>query len=75
MSDFPKQEPFSFSDADAAKRLRDRVSRDIADVLDAGDGEYANDLLPIYRWLNAVTAEETNTHDQEAANALRKGDL
>ena len=51
--------PFTFSDADAAERLLNRVARDIAEVLDANDKDYADDLMPIYRWLGAVIADDT----------------
>ena len=52
------QGPFTFSDAEAAERLLNRVSRDIAAVLDANDKDYADDLIPIYRWLVAVIADD-----------------
>jgi hypothetical protein len=47
-----------FHDRDAARRLRDRVAREIAAVIDGGgDGAQCADLTPVYRWLNAISEE------------------
>lgn len=48
------------SDSDAAERLLNRVSRQIAEMLEVGDKEYAEDLIQIYRWLGAVIKEEAD---------------
>lgn len=45
-----------FDDRAAARRLRDRVAREIASVIDGGgDGAQCADLTPVYRWLNAIS--------------------
>lgn len=51
--------PKIINDRVAAHRLRDRVAREIAAIIDAGgDGAQCADLTPVFRWLNVV-AEET----------------
>ncbi|MEO1564142.1 MAG: hypothetical protein AAFR98_11960 [Pseudomonadota bacterium] len=56
---------FALTDMKAAEHLLNRVSRQVAEVMEVGDVSYAQDLMPIYRWLQAVVAEETTNRNAD----------
>jgi len=50
------------SDADSARRLRDRVAREIAAIVDAkpdNEVEQIAYLIPVFRWLTAIADNES----------------
>lgn len=51
-------QPMSFTDRDAASRLRDRVAREVAACIDSGqDRDDIEHLLAAYRWLDCIASE------------------
>jgi hypothetical protein len=46
------------TDSSCAIRLRDRVAREITYIIDGcGGADECSELIPVFRWLNAVVLE------------------
>ena len=51
-------EPLPITDQSAALRLRSRVALELAKHMDNGDTSSSDDLLRVWRWLNAIAEPE-----------------
>lgn len=57
VSSFPTQTPV-FTDQEAAKRLRDRIAREIAGMCRDGNTGLIETVLPAYKWLSDLAGDE-----------------